>query len=205
MNLSQVTAAVAPIIASIKNINILGGSDHVESDRVHVCHICTTCQDDCPDSSIAPDIEDLRDLNSGAIMFHLLLSALTEPNVGGWNALEDAGVHATRGIDAGPDPRLCIRKLSLRDDPRIKLNVVPVRCLSLCGAPHALALRGGDDKFAYQFGRINIDTLDDMVEMITEYCRSSDGYSSTRSRPASLKGHVSARIPPMNGRVAIDQ
>ena len=177
----------------------------LERGAVHVCHVCTTCHDrsNGPKEVSAPDIAGISAVNSGAIIFHMLYSALTEPGVGGWKESEEAvvGDSTARAIDAGQDERLKPHFLYLVSDSKIKLKISPVRCLSLCGAPHVIALRGGLNKFAYQFGGINREEMAGLVHMITSFCTSTDGYSSTRTRAESLRGRISARIPPLNGRV----
>lgn len=182
-----------------------GAVEPLGRGAVHVCHVCTTCHDrnNGPNATSVPDIEGISGLNSGAIVFHMLHSALTEPGVGCWKESEEAvaGGSTARAIDAGHDERVKPRFLCLKSDPNVKLKLAPVRCLSLCGAPHVIALRGGPDKFVYQFGGINREELAGLVDMITSFCTSTDGYSSTRTRPQSLRGKISARVPPLNGRV----
>ena len=189
----------------------------------HVCYVCTTCNVPSGRGSRAassPDIEALASTcTTGAAFFHLLHATLIASGawVDGAAAGGDGGGQGSgsppaeaaaggRAIDAGPDHRLRPIALALATDPAVTLTLTSVRCMSLCGAPHVAALRGGHDKFVYQFGGLSPvpECVAGLAEMVTQYCTSPDGYSSTRTRPACLQGRVSSRVPPLGGRHLIE-
>ncbi len=174
----------------------------------HTCHVCTSCHAQYQ----IYDIEDLSGLigvggddddqmNSGALMFQVLTRELIKK---GWKVsepgVEDKKLAGMKGQDASLDPRLPPIVLTSPQDNDVKLKLMPTRCLSTCGFPQVIALNGGENKFSYQFGKIETDNIDDMVSMINDFCHSKDGYSSTRTRPSGLKGRILARIPPTSGR-----
>jgi predicted metal-binding protein len=167
---------------------------------VHTCHVCTKCNSYVSPEMIA-DIEDYGNINSGAVMFLKLSEELRHK---GWS---DDGVDmdadagdSMKGADAGLDPRMKSIVFKSPENDNVLLKLLPTRCLSACSEPQTIALVGNTEKFSYQFGRIEFENLKDMATVIADYCRSKDGYSSTRTRPIGLKGRVLARIPPINGR-----
>jgi predicted metal-binding protein len=173
-------------------------SDLPSTDIVHACHVCTSC--DRGDSSCNHQVDDIENLEkriaTGEACFLRLLEEL-EKN--GWRKIA-SNPSEVRGQDAGIDPRYPTVLLENVDNEKVKLRVLPTRCLSACSFPNVIALSGGAEKFALQFGAINDDHFNDITSVIQDYCASNDGYSCIRSRPRGLRSHVLARIPPLNGR-----
>ena len=174
-------------------------------EEIHTCHVCTTCNGFISPDLIA-DIEDYGKISSGAVMYLNLCQELEDM---GWSEILDTGVkkiqgadagNNMKGMDAGLDPRMKPKTFKSPRDDKVLLKVLPTRCLSACSEPQTIALVGNQEKFSYQFGRIEFEHLNDIATMIMDYCHSKDGYSSTRTRPIGLKGRVLARIPPINGR-----
>lgn len=166
-------------------------------EEIHTCHVCTSCNGYIPPDLIS-DIEDLNKINSGTVMF---LNLCHELESMGWSDLQiDSGEKPLKGVDAGLDTRMKAKTFRSPSNESILLKVLPTRCLSACSVPQTIALVGNQEKFSYQFGRVEFENINDMAIMITDYCHSKDGYSSIRTRPAGLRGRVLARIPPINGR-----
>jgi predicted metal-binding protein len=168
-----------------------------ETPKVFTCHFCTTCHNPEFQSGEPVDIEDIANQRSGTVMFKLLANAMKEFS---WKEIEATQGKFLIDSDAAIDSKLTPLYFTREDLPEVTIKLLPTRCLSACSFPHVLALNGPKDCFAYQFGNIDQDQLRDIVKMIEMYCSSSDGYSSTRTRPRSLRGHVLARIPPPTGR-----
>jgi hypothetical protein len=174
--------------------------------KEYTCHFCTTCHDpelpmeELPTDLITPlpDIEDIKPCRSGVIMFQAFIRALKTSN---WEEIPVGEQLIIMGSnDAAIDPNWMPQTFVHKNDSNITLKVLPTRCLSACSFPQVFALNGPKDTFSYQFGGIRPKQIADVIKMIEMYCNSSDGYSSTRTRPKSLRGHVLARIPPRNGR-----
>jgi hypothetical protein len=167
------------------------------AEEMHTCHVCTKCNGNISPDLIS-DIEDLGKINSGAVMFLMLIQELEKK---GWTECNlNLQKPILTGVDAGLDPRLTPKFFKSPNKDSVLLKILPTKCLSACSEPQTIALVGNQQKFSYQFGRIQYEHLADMATMITDYCHSVDGYSSTRTRPTSLKGRVLARIPPIDGR-----
>ena len=203
-------AAVAPFDARAgPQQPVSSATDAGRSSSHHECFVCTTCN---AARGACPDIESLAaeaGTTTGGTVFRLLHATLTE--TGAWvpaPAAADEGATGTvrAAADATADPRFApAARLALAADPSITLTLTPVRCLAACSFPHAVALRGlgrkGNEKFVYQFGAVgDRAVVEGLARMATDYCASPDGYSSSRTRPACLKGRVLARVPPSGGR-----
>jgi predicted metal-binding protein len=130
-------------------------------------------------------------------MFQLLVIAMKERS---WKETDGFQGKVLMDSDASVDSKLKPIQFEHESYPGTIIRFLPTRCLSACSFPHVFALNGSEDQFAYQFGNIDQSQLVDVVKMMEMYCSLNDGYSSTRTRPRSLRGHVLARIPPRNGR-----
>ena len=170
------------------------------ADIVHACHVCTSCdRGACNSNSQIDDIENLEKRVATGESFFLRLLVELEKN--GWKQVaSNPSDDVSRGQDAGIDPRYPTVMFGNADNAKVKLQVLPTRCLSACSFPNVVALSGGADKFSLQFGAINDEHLNDIITVIQDYCASTDGYSCIRSRPRGLRDLVLARIPPLNGR-----
>jgi predicted metal-binding protein len=175
-------------------LSLLGFSKDQPKEKIVTCHFCTTCNHPDFASEKVKDIEDLG-TTSGSKMYKLLCEQIESQWV-----LEAKHCISMTLQDAGMDHKQEAKIYKSQKYPFVKLKLIPTRCLSACSFAHVFALNCTNQSFSYQFGGINPSHLNDLIEMIDLYCSSEDGYSSTRTRPKSLKGYVLARIPPSNGR-----
>ncbi|KAJ1972064.1 hypothetical protein H4R34_005537, partial [Dimargaris verticillata] len=88
-------------------------------------------------------------------------------------------------------------------DPRRRIKIQPVECLSVCERANAIAF-AAPNKYIYQFADIDHtdpEALHDIMQFAHDYIHSADGYTKTKQRPSRLKRNITARIPPMPGLI----
>ncbi|GAA4228775.1 hypothetical protein GCM10022290_40800 [Sagittula marina] len=79
------------------------------------------------------------------------------------------------------------------------LTVTPVECLQNCDHGCTIALRGGDARWTYVFGRVDPEVHPDMIlDGAAQYHESAEGIIPWRQRPEHFKRNCIARIPPVS-------
>jgi len=78
------------------------------------------------------------------------------------------------------------------------ITVVPVECLSNCSQGCTIALRGGDQRWTYIYGRFDPETSPDVIrEGAAKYAETADGLVPWRDRPEHFRKNCIARVPPL--------
>ena len=79
---------------------------------------------------------------------------------------------------------------------RHQVEVIPAECLSICPRPCGIALsRPG--AWTYLFGDQQTDkTMDDVLECVSLYLESADGFIARDDRPKTFRRSILGRIPP---------
>ena len=80
---------------------------------------------------------------------------------------------------------------------RDQVEVRPTECLSICPRPcgFSLSLPGS---WTYLFGdQKPSETVDDVLECISLYIDSPDGYMARNERPRALRAAILGRVPPL--------
>ena len=91
--------------------------------------------------------------------------------------------------------RDAINQTPLRD----QVEVRPAECLSICPRPcgFSLSLSGS---WTYLFGdQRPHETVHEVVDCVSLYLKSPDGYMARKHRPKSLRGSILGRVPPVKG------
>ena len=89
--------------------------------------------------------------------------------------------------------RKAIEDSSLKD----KVKIRPAECLSVCPRPCGIAL-SLPGSWTYLFGdQQPNETVHDVIECLSLYTESPDGYMPRRERPKSLRGSILGRVPPV--------
>ncbi len=82
---------------------------------------------------------------------------------------------------------------------RQHVEVKPVECMSLCPRPCGIAL-SSSGAWSYLFGDQHPDeTVPDIIECVSLYIGSADGFIPRAQRPESLRASILGRIPPHPG------
>ena len=80
------------------------------------------------------------------------------------------------------------------------VKVRPTECLSICPRPCGIAL-SNSESWVYLFGDQNPEYgVDDILECLSIYVRSSDGFMARNERPNSLRSSILGRIPPLGDK-----
>ena len=88
--------------------------------------------------------------------------------------------------------RDAIEESALRD----RVDVRPAECLSVCPRPCGFAL-SQPGAWTYLFGdQQPSKTVPDVLECLSLYLDSPDGFMARRQRPQSLRGSILGRVPP---------
>ena len=76
-----------------------------------------------------------------------------------------------------------------------RVEVRPAECLSLCPRPCGIALtsRGA---WSYLFGDQQPETAGDILECVSLYIDTEDGFMPREQRPQRLRASVRGRVPP---------
>ncbi|MCY4039684.1 MAG: DUF1636 domain-containing protein [Gammaproteobacteria bacterium] len=90
---------------------------------------------------------------------------------------------------------------ALRKSPlsrRVELR--PVECLSLCPRPCSIAL-SSPGAWTYLFGdQRPSESAADILQCVSTYLRSEDGFLPRDERPARLRASILGRVPPIEHR-----
>ena len=85
-----------------------------------------------------------------------------------------------------------------------RVDVKPAGCLSICPRPCGIAL-SMPGSWTYLFGdQSPHHTPSDVVECVSNYLKSIDGFMARDKRPESLRRSILGRVPPLQtGRTCI--
>ena len=79
---------------------------------------------------------------------------------------------------------------------RIRVDVKPTPCLSICPRPCGIALSLAGS-WTYLFGDQDPNqTVDDIVDCLSLYLESDEGFMARDKRPQSLRRSILGRVPP---------
>ncbi len=77
-----------------------------------------------------------------------------------------------------------------------QIEIKPAECLSLCPPPCAIAL-SSSGAWCYLFGGQHPDkSARDIIDCLSLYLKTKDGFMSREQRPVSLRSSILGRIPP---------
>lgn len=77
------------------------------------------------------------------------------------------------------------------------VEVKPAECLSLCPRPCGIAM-SSEGAWTYLFGDQQPGgTVQDIIDCVSTYASSSDGYMNRSSRPKALRAGILGRVPPV--------
>ena len=80
-----------------------------------------------------------------------------------------------------------------------RIEVRTAECLSVCPRPCGFAI-SRHNAWTYLFGDQQAnDTVPDVIECLSVYLDSPNGYMARSERPKSLRGSILGRIPPIKG------
>lgn len=78
-----------------------------------------------------------------------------------------------------------------------RVDVVPAKCLSICPRPCGIAL-SSPGSWTYLFGDQQADQeIDDIVDCVSLYIETSNGFMERHKRPKSLRSSILGRVPPI--------
>ena len=81
-----------------------------------------------------------------------------------------------------------------------QVTVKPAECLSICPRPCGIAI-GTPRRWHYLFGDQNPERgVEDIVQCVSTYLQSNDGFMARSERPKSLRSSILGRIPPFGDR-----
>ena len=81
-------------------------------------------------------------------------------------------------------------------DLKHRVEVTSAECLSICPRPCGIAINT-PGSWAYLFGDQRPEqSVDDILECLSLYLQSNDGFMARNERPKSLRGSILGRIPP---------
>ena len=94
----------------------------------------------------------------------------------------------------------------LKDSPLGRhVEVRPTECLSLCPRPCAIAF-SSPGAWSYLFGDQHPDkTSSDIVDCISLYITTADGFMPRQQRPKFLRASILGRVPPQDERCTADK
>ena len=82
-----------------------------------------------------------------------------------------------------------------------RVEVKPAECLSLCPRPCGIAL-SSNEAWTYLFGDQQPNkTALDIVDCISRYLNTPDGFLPRNQRPTSLQGSILGRVPPIRKEI----
>lgn len=83
-----------------------------------------------------------------------------------------------------------------KSDLQNRVEVTPAECLSICPRPCGIAINT-PGSWAYLFGDQQLEHgVEDILECLSLYLQSNDGFMARNERPKSLRGSILGRIPP---------
>jgi len=76
------------------------------------------------------------------------------------------------------------------------VDVRSAECLSVCRRPCGIAMSAGDS-WVYLFGdQEHTHSVEEIVECLSLYVNTSDGYLPRLQRPKGMRGSILGRVPP---------
>ena len=85
-------------------------------------------------------------------------------------------------------------------DLQNRVEVTPAECLSICPRPCGLAI-STPGYWSYLFGDQNPgQSVEDILECLSLYLQSKDGFMARKDRPKSLRASILGRIPPFGDK-----
>ena len=72
-----------------------------------------------------------------------------------------------------------------------------VECFSNCDFGCSVALRGGDQRWSYVYGKLDPEKVGIVVEGVARYRATADGLVPWRERPEHFRKNCIARMPPL--------
>ena len=80
-----------------------------------------------------------------------------------------------------------------------QVDIKPTKCLSICPRPCGIAL-ASSGSWTYLFGdQKPNDTVHEILECLSVYLNTNNGFMAREKRPISLRGSILGRVPPMQG------
>ena len=84
-------------------------------------------------------------------------------------------------------------------DLRDRVEVRGAECLSICPRPCGLAF-SSPGSWTYLFGdQQTSETAMDVIECVSLYLKSPNGFMARNERPKSFRGSILGRVPPLTG------
>ena len=84
-----------------------------------------------------------------------------------------------------------------KNDLNHRVEIKPAECLSICPRPCGIAL-SSDAAWTYLFGDQSPGvTTDQIVDCISTYLDSQNGYMPRANRPIALRASILGRVPPI--------
>ena len=81
-----------------------------------------------------------------------------------------------------------------------RVEVKPAECLSICPRPCGVAINT-PGSWAYLFGDQRPEhSVEDILECLSLYLQSNDGFMARNERPKSLRSSILGRIPPLGDK-----
>ena len=81
-----------------------------------------------------------------------------------------------------------------------RVEVTAAECLSICPRPCGLAI-STPGHWSYLFGDQNPEqSVEDILECLSLYLQSKDGFMARNERPKSLRSSILGRIPPLGDK-----
>lgn len=107
---------------------------------------------------------------------------------------------SARGFDVERPGHTLYRLLKSRlkdDELEAVVDIRPADCLSVCGRACGIALSSDENSWVYLFGdQEGSQSVEEIVECLSLYLRTSDGYLPRSQRPKGMRGAILGRIPP---------
>ena len=92
-----------------------------------------------------------------------------------------------------------LRETIARSPWHHRVDVKPAKCLSICPRPCGIAL-ASSESWTYLFGdQKPNETVNEIVECISTYLKTPNGFMAREKRPKSLRSSILGRVPPMKG------
>lgn len=79
-----------------------------------------------------------------------------------------------------------------------------VECFSNCDEGCSVAMRGGDARWSYVYGRLTPEDVGIVLDGVARYRATSDGLVPWRERPQHFRKNCIARIPPLAPKEAAE-
>ena len=79
-----------------------------------------------------------------------------------------------------------------------------VECFSNCGQGCSVAMRGGDARWSYVYGKLDPSSVGIVLDGVARYRATDDGLVPWRERPEHFRKNCIARIPPLAPKEAAE-